>query len=158
MKNTFLPLFALCLFVLPALGQKDVDVIISRARELQRNGNYAEAAAEMNKAIALDPNNTRYLFDQAEYYARAKDETNFLSRMGDTKLAQQQLKTLIETLEAKLAKTEDRNAQAEINRDLGIALGQIALVYERAGEKTLAIEALTQAMPYNRAHYLRERG
>jgi tetratricopeptide (TPR) repeat protein len=77
--------------------------------------------------------------------------------MGDTKGAEMQLRSLIELLEAKLAKTEDRNDQAEIKRGMGQALWQLSLVYERTGEKTLAIEALTQAMPLDKALYLRER-
>lgn len=252
MKNTLLSLIALCFLVLPAMAQKEADTILSAARALQRNNDFAGAAAEMNKAIALEPNNTRYLFEQAQYYERAKDETSFLnnidralklepdneetvmeavrrlftpgttercerslavintflanhpqsdkayswrffikqclkddagafadiseavklnptyplyqsnranlvSRMGDTKLAQQLLKTLIETLGANLARTHDRNAQEQTKRDMGMSLRQLSLVYERMGDKTLATEALTQAIPYGKALYLRER-
>ena len=49
MKNTLLPLFALCVFTVPALAQKDVEAILSTARTLRNRNNFAAAAAEINK-------------------------------------------------------------------------------------------------------------
>jgi tetratricopeptide (TPR) repeat protein len=242
MKYIALPLLAF-VFAFPAWAQSDIESILPNARSLERNNNFAEAAAEMSKAIALEPKNTHYLFEQAQYYERAKDETNFLkdidqalilepdnettvmdaarylfqdanpthcerslvivnefllkhpqsdkaysarffikqclddqagafndisaaielkpeyalyqanranliSRMGDSKLALQLLQTLITTLEAKLSHVTDRSEVDPIKRDLGMSLHQVSIVYERGGDKKLAIEALTEAIRY----------
>ena len=56
MKTTLPPLFALCVFTVPALAQKDVEAILSTARTLRNRNNFAAAAAEMNKGQAVSQN------------------------------------------------------------------------------------------------------
>src|SRR6185369_8434857 len=56
-----------------------------------------------------------------------------------------------------LAKTIDRNAQEAQKRDLAMSLRQLALVYERLGDKTLAIETFSRAIPYLPEPSLRDR-
>src|SRR5689334_16921783 len=81
MKNKVLLVFATLFAVLPVIAQKDVEAILANARGLVRNGDYAGAAAEMNKAIETDPRNTRYLFEQSQYYDLAKDQTSALENI-----------------------------------------------------------------------------
>ena len=252
MKRCVLLVFGLLMTALPGIAQKDVEAIIAKASEIQRSGNFAEAAAELNKALAIEPKSTRLLFAQAHYHELARnsaaalenveralklepanEETvieairrlykpgtpgrceralavtnsflvnhprsdkayswlfftkqclqddagalaainkavdlnptyplyhanraNLVSRMGNNKLAQDLLKKLIEVLDSQLDDTKDQNARAAIQREIGTAFSQLAVVYERTGDKTFAIEALTSGMRYHHEPLLQHR-
>ncbi|MBK9155818.1 MAG: hypothetical protein IPM25_16690 [Chloracidobacterium sp.] len=251
MRSKVIASLAFCLLAVTVKGQS-VDAILANARSLQAARKFVEAAAEMDRALATDPKNTRYLFEQAQYYDLARNEAaalknvelaielepdneatvmegirrlfragspircqrtldvataflvvnpgsdkayswifhakqclkddpgalaainkaieinpsyplyhsnraNLISRIGDTKLAVELLAEMIAILETQIPKTENPNDQAALKRELGIALMQLSLVHERTGERTLAIEALTRAIPLDHDLYLQKR-
>jgi len=73
MKKLPLILFAFLLLVISAFAQTDVKPIVDEANRLYKKGKYAEAAAQISNAIAVQPNDASLYIQRANFYYEIPD-------------------------------------------------------------------------------------
>lgn len=103
-------------------------------------GNQEAAYNDVSRAIELAPNIALYRSNRA----------NLISLLGDSDLAIKLLGEMIQSLELSLsAESKDLNMIASLKRDLGDTYYQLSVAHERAGNKEMAIAALTSRIDFS---------
>lgn len=68
MKSFLFVLSVICFFIVPVSAQQDVESFLDTAKGFEYNRKYTEAIAELDKAIAVEPNNSSlYIMRAADY-------------------------------------------------------------------------------------------
>lgn len=67
------------LFAVPGFAQNNVEILLKNAFELSDQRKFSEAAAEIGKAIELEPNNADLYLKRAQFYWLAKNDEALLS-------------------------------------------------------------------------------
>lgn len=68
MKHLSILLFALLILFVPAFAQTEVESLIKKSEELERENKIPEAIGELTKAIAIDANNADLYLRRAQFY------------------------------------------------------------------------------------------
>ena len=79
MKNLPFCLIAILLFAIPAFAQNDIKTFKDNAGELSLQGKFNEAITEINKAIALQPNDADLILKRAELQRFAENNQAFIN-------------------------------------------------------------------------------
>ncbi|MGI8639598.1 MAG: tetratricopeptide repeat protein, partial [Pyrinomonadaceae bacterium] len=79
MKNLPFCFIAILLFAIPAFAQNDIKTFKDNAGELSLQGKFNEAITEINKAIALQPNDADLILKRAELQRFAENNQAFIN-------------------------------------------------------------------------------
>jgi tetratricopeptide (TPR) repeat protein len=77
MKNLPQFLLVILVFTISGLSQSEVESFVQNANKISSSEKFAEAAAEMSKAIEIEPANAKLYIQRARFYQFAKDEKSF---------------------------------------------------------------------------------
>jgi tetratricopeptide (TPR) repeat protein len=79
MKIISLVFLSFLIFTVPTFGQAETESFVNKSKQFRKEGKFDEAIAELNKAIAVQPNNADLYMSRANLYLLTQNKQNLLA-------------------------------------------------------------------------------